>query len=185
MAFLHGTKEELLGIIFRHYKYRKIMKTKKITLIYYLFLGMTLAVNAQSRTVASGGNGTGSGGSFSYTAGLIDYTHMAGTGGVLTAGIQQPLEIFIVTGISEKGIHLNAIVYPNPADDFVQLSVENATNEQLVYELMDLGGKSMTKNTMVGNESKINLASYPEGVYYLRVFRNNQILKSFKIIKSH
>ncbi len=63
---------------------------KKIFLIIVIIVVQHL--NAQQSVNAAGGNGTGSGGSFSYTVGQIDYTFASGSNGSVSMGVQHPLE---------------------------------------------------------------------------------------------
>lgn len=102
----------------------------------------TMAIQAQTTIPATGGNATGTGGSVTYTVGQVVYTTNIGTNGTVARGVQQPYEIFIVTGIEQaKDITLVCSVYPNPASDFLTLKVENYDQENLSYQLMDTNGK--------------------------------------------
>ena len=102
------------------------MLNKKVKLSALLLLGFGLAgLQAQEAIPATGGNGSGSGGSVSYTVGQIVYTTITGTNGSSAQGVQQPFEISVVTGIPEaKDISIEIIVYPNPAQDFIMLKIE-------------------------------------------------------------
>jgi hypothetical protein len=69
---------------------------KKSTLTVCLFIWAVTGLYAQSGTVTSGGQSTGTGGAVSYTIGQVAYNLGAGTGGIITEGLQQPAEILII-----------------------------------------------------------------------------------------
>ncbi|MEG1386000.1 MAG: T9SS type A sorting domain-containing protein, partial [Algoriella sp.] len=58
-------------------------------------------------------------------------------------------------------------IYPNPTTDLVNVS----TKENIVgYQLYDFSGKLLTEKTKVDKkEVKINLESYPKGIYLLNI----------------
>jgi uncharacterized repeat protein (TIGR02543 family) len=77
------------------------MKTIKIKIPLALFFLLSLTrLSAQSNTVASGGEATGSGGNGSFTAGEVFYTYKSGSTGSVTEGMQQtdPIIIFNANG---------------------------------------------------------------------------------------
>lgn len=76
------------------------MKYKKMKLSAIIILAMALTeLKAQEAIPASGGNATGSGGSVSYSVGQVEYSSNTGSGGSVAAGVQQPYEISVVTGL--------------------------------------------------------------------------------------
>ena len=77
-------------------------------------------IQAQNAIPASGANGSGAGGTISYTVGQVVYTTSTGTMGSVAQGVQQPYEISVVTSLEEaKDFSLEFVVYPNPATDFL------------------------------------------------------------------
>jgi hypothetical protein len=120
------------------------MKEIKLMLL-LLVLGTQLF--AQSRTDAVGGEATGSGGTASYSVGLIDYQVHVGSTGSHTDGVQQPYELFVVRvddGLENAGI----TVYPNPTSEFVVLDVGNLAFDEMRYVLCDLNGKFLAGAAM-------------------------------------
>lgn len=139
---------------------------------------------AQQGTDASGGEATGSGGSVSYTIGQIDYVTAAGSEGKITQGVQQPYEIFIVTGVGEMGINLAPSVYPNPATAFVILSIECTKEDNLNYQIYDPVGNLLIHKKLACSETFISIADLPNAVYFMRVLNKDKEVKTFKIIKT-
>lgn len=140
-------------------------------------------VMAQTGTVAAGGNASGTGGSVSFSAGQIVTNPVSGTNGKLTQGVQQPYEIFVVTGIKENSIQLKAIVYPNPALGFVILSVEQKDISGMTCVLTDMQGKVISSQEVKSTQTRIDLSQLAQGAYQLQVFQNNESVKIFKVIK--
>ncbi len=143
-------------------------------------LGSTFA---QENTVTSGGMAFGTGGSVSYTIGQIDYMNATGTGGTITEGLQQPYEIMIISGIEETDVNLALAVYPNPTTDFVVLSVQNSTLQNMTYLLYDLQGKIIEKQKLNDSQTTISMVDLASGTYFIKVLRKNSEVKNFKVIK--
>ena len=103
------------------------------------------------------------------------------------SGNHQPLLINSViwlataSNLSAQDILKNQIsvkIYPNPSSDFVYIKSENAS-ENYHLTLMDSTGKVLQS---IPNSTKISIASYPKGIYYLLV-KNEKGFKNFKVEK--
>jgi hypothetical protein len=139
---------------------------------------------AQSGTLTGGGEAAGTGGSVSYSVGQIQYETVDASTGTITEGLQQPYEIFVVTGVEEKEITLNVSLYPNPAESMIILDARNAGSVKMNYVLFDSEGRSLAQNSLVNEKTEISLERMASGVYYLKVFNNKKEIKVFKIIKN-
>jgi hypothetical protein len=160
------------------------MKHKKtITCAAFLLLGLS-AVQAQESPTTTGGEATGTGGSASYSVGQVVYTTATGTNGSVAQGVQQAYEISISTGVNETSIHLELAVYPNPTKDFLNLTVKSEELESLSYQLYSLEGKVIEDKKVNENSTTIKMEELPNSIYFLKVTNNNQIVKTFKIIKN-
>jgi len=158
------------------------MKQKMVPV--FCFLGwMATDLNAQSNIVATGRSASGSGGSVSYSIGQIDYTAQKGTGGSLNEGVEQPFEIYLTAVQNENNAEVNALVYPNPTSNNIELSLNNINNEILFYGIYDMNGRIIEKSLVRGNSAKINMASQPNGIYYLQVYSETRMIKTFQINK--
>lgn len=163
------------------------MKQKKLIILCLMgwsFLGIT-GLQAQEGTHASGGEAAGSGGSVSYSVGQVFYHHYSATNGSETQGVQQPYEISIIVGKEDsRDISLMISTYPNPAADFLQLSVDNTDLGPLRYSLFDLNGKLLETKEIEHNLTNINLCNLTPSLYFLKVFEAGKEVKTFKIIKN-
>lgn len=165
------------------------MKNKELTLCFLIIFGFGLTLlRAQEAIPAAGGNGTGSGGTISYSAGQVVYTTNNGTGGSVSQGVQQPFEISIVTELEQgNGITLQCSVYPNPSADFVRLKVDaSATNsiQNMSFQLYDGNGKLLESRIIIDIETSVDMSHLVKAPYFLKILQNNNPLKTFKIIKN-
>ncbi len=147
----------------------------------FLLLGLG-GLHAQETVLPTGGEATGAGGTASYSVGQIVYTTATGTNGSVAQGVQQPYEISTTVGINETTINLELNVYPNPATNYLTLKVEKL--ESLTFQLIDLQGKVIENKKVTAITSTINMEELPKAIYFLNVTKNNQLIKTFKVIKN-
>jgi hypothetical protein len=164
-----------------------IYKFLKLSNLALLVLWMTVIQGQEIHQAlnTSGGNATGAGGSATYSIGQLVYTTYTGTTGTVGQGVQQPYEISIVPGTEEiKYINLLIFAYPNPASDYLILKVDNFHEFNLTFQLYDVNGLLLETKKIENNESKIVMGNRVPGIYFLRVIKNENEIKNFKIIKN-
>ncbi len=160
-------------------------KQLKLSVVLLLGLGFATSVLAQEAIPASGGNASGSGGSVSYSIGQVLYATNIGTNGSMAEGVQQPFEISVVVGIDlARDINLKCTAYPNPATDLLTLEVEIPDNENLFFQLYDALGKLIVSKKLIDIKTTIPMSNLPPSTYFLKVTDNQQVVKTFKIIKN-
>jgi len=71
-------------------------------------------------------------------------------------------------------------VSPNPAQDQLQLDFGNESNVNVMF--YDISGKLLNQY-MVNHSETISLANYPQGIYLMKAYSNNQLIGTEKIIK--
>jgi hypothetical protein len=161
----------------------KHIKLIGILLLCLRFTGLL----AQEAVPASGGNAMGSGGSASYSIGQAVYTTNTGVNGSVAQGVQQPYEIFVVTGLEEvTGIKLSFSAYPNPTADILTLKVNSSAQlnfQSMSYQLYDLNSRLLENKKLTSNEASIDLKNLVPASYFLKVFDKNKEVETFKIIK--
>ena len=157
----------------------EISKTLLLTFTFFSLLA-TLELSAQENTVASGGKATGSGGTVSYSLGQVVYSTNIGTNGSVSQGVQQPYAVSTTVGINETSIQLNA--FPNPTTNNLTLTTDDS--ESLSYQLFNPQGAEISSNTLNSKTSNISLEGHPPSTYFLKVIKNNEVIKVFKIIKN-
>jgi hypothetical protein len=83
-----------------------------------------------------------------------------------------------------KGITLTVSVYPNPATDYLTLSIDNFEVSKLSYQLVDISGKLIETKKLEGNQTVIVTDNLIPATYLIKVTESNREVKTFKIIKN-
>jgi hypothetical protein len=164
------------------------MRYNVLKSICVLMLGLGLnELHAQTASIATSGNVSGSGGSASYSVGQLFYTTITGPNGSVAQGMQQPYEISVVSGIEEApGISLLVSAYPNPAPEYLTLKVDVYTSlniQSLSFQLLDMNGKLLESKLIDSNLTTISMYNLVPAVYFVNVIHMNKSIKEFKIIK--
>jgi hypothetical protein len=92
------------------------------------------------------------------------------------------------TGVEFPGQHApEVLLYPNPASEMVTVRVDAWQGEALTLELWSQTGSLVLRRPLELNgtlEERINVASLPAGVYYIRVL-NAQVSSIKKLVITH
>jgi len=79
-----------------------------------------------------------------------------------------------------------AIIYPNPTKGNIRLQMADGYSGKYTYKVFDSQGKLIVVNTVSNDNTNIRLTRFAAGSYYLNIIdQNNQIIKSFQIIKTN
>ncbi|WP_455586606.1 T9SS type A sorting domain-containing protein [Bacteroides sp.] len=156
-------------------------------LLILLFLFCCMGIHhAYGQTSVNTGNGDVSNGSgnVSYSIGQVFYAGAGNASGSIYPGVQQVYEILSEpVDLDRPKITLSIKVYPNPATDYIILSFNGADYTGTFAKLADSTGKTLGTTEITEAETKIEVSSYPVGMYYLYLVREQSIYKTFKIIK--
>lgn len=84
------------------------------------------------------------------------------------------LHLTVLTGVNEYN-GMDFSVAPNPAHDYVVVSVKNA-NEEMVVDLLDISGRVLRTQRLAAGESTLRLerGNLPNGIYMLRLTIHGQ-----------
>jgi len=135
---------------------------------------------------ASGTDATGSSGTVTYSIGQLFYTYIGLSVYNVAQGVQHgESSVFLSTAENTVESKMEMLIFPNPTTDFVTLHMEalEYENGPQSYQLYDLQGRLLLQNTIKKTETQINLNNLNASVYILRVYANNKVLKTFKILK--
>ena len=163
----------------------------------FMVVAMTMTSMAISQT-ASPDLVSSSGDSFSNATYQLDWsvgecitaTHTAGDY-VITQGFHQ--NTYVITAVENLRPEIEMTVYPNPTNDIVSLKVESSkvypvgnSNrvESMQYTITDLSGKVLQTDEIQSDLEQINFSNYAVGTYLISISQNNQLIKSFQIIKN-
>lgn len=161
---------------------------KKI-ILGFLWISLTslgaVPLLSQTGPVSTGGDASNPTGAVSFSIGQVFFVSTTGMEGNINPGLQQPFEIFEVSGVDDLDIQLIARVFPNPTPGVVVLVVENPDLKQVYYNLVDLQGRLLVSNRITDKETTLKMEHLSDGTYFLHVYDPDRILKTFKLIKAH
>ena len=80
-------------------------------------------------------------------------------------------------------VRLEAVIYPNPTSEFVMLSVNKNKFSDLYYFVYDLQGRLRKSGEVNKEETYISLEKMESGIFLFEVKKDNQGLRTFKLIK--
>ena len=154
------------------------------TIVTFLFLVFALIANAQNverEVISSGGNFyTNSAGQLSTTIGEPVISTYANGSNVLTQGFQQTK--IVVTGVKDNRIDFLMNVFPNPTINSLTLKIQEL-KEGISYTIYSVEGKLLLTNQLIGLETKVDVSNLSKGSYFLNITENNNLIKTYKIIK--
>jgi hypothetical protein len=103
---------------------------------------------------------------------------------MLTQGFHQGK--YIITAVDQfNSFPFEITAFPNPVTNYVILNIGGNEFNRLQYSLADINGKMIQISQVSDKQQQINLQGMTVGTYFLNVFSENKIVKSFKIQKSN
>lgn len=153
----------------------------KIIIIGLFITNLAIAQNSLN---TSGGQATGVSGNVSYSVGQIMYTDFESASGKVSQGIQQPIEIFLLSNTG-FGASNAILLYPNPATNELFITINELLGD-LKYYVNDLNGKKVMNGNITQLQAKIDIENFSPGIYLLTIFSEKSLAqKTFKIIKNN
>lgn len=163
------------------------MLKKRIYILLLFLTGASMAAaQTLSPTVVASAGGFGSSGnvSLSWTAGELVSKNLSVDTLMLTQGFQQS-QLTVTTSVNEfNALTTDVKVYPNPADNVLNVDFQGMADQILQLKLMSLNGKVvMTRkiHNPKGN-TRLNINGASPGTYMLEISLNGKS-KIFKIVK--
>jgi len=86
-----------------------------------------------------------------------------------------------ITTLNANLVGLNQVnIYPNPAHDYIMIEMSNTQNTKI--EMYDITGKCILSQTLLNENSKIDIADFTNGFYWLKI-KTNENINTIPIIK--
>lgn len=127
----------------------------------------------------AGGNGFGTGGFVTFHVGGELIMQEMGDWG---SELENQFEYASFVGVEENHDPISMEMFPNPAENHVQLNVYTSNNHNLDLQLLDLTGKALYKESLAGNSGyhtvNIDLSSMDNGVYFVMI--NDGVNKKYE-----
>jgi hypothetical protein len=155
---------------------------KKIILT-IIFVSASFIANSQETIITTGGNAQGSG-TVSYSVGQLITAVNRDNNSSISEGIQQSIELFVLSNPELIALNLKAITYPNPTKNKILLSLKDNKLTNLIFSISDVNGRLLKRGKVNKENTTIALKDYAKGIYLLKVHQNKKQIKTFKIIKN-
>ena len=140
-------------------------------------------LHAQQDVNTASGNDEGSGGTVSWSLGVVAFSTLTGSSGSLLEGVQQPYEIYIMTGMDDEAQAQKIALFPNPATDIITLKFSEPNLKNFNCQLYDLLGNPLKEVKISSQEVIISLGEISPSSCFLVITENEKPVKIFKIIR--
>lgn len=100
-------------------------------------------------------------------------------------GCEQKSYYRIPTGVKTiTGTMGDMKLYPNPAEQFVNVEVSNTSGGSFSVEVMNMLGQKISSQNMIGDKAIINVADLAAGVYFVDCYRDGVKFATEKFVKN-
>jgi hypothetical protein len=118
-----------------------------------------------------------------WSIGEVQTETFAASSNILSEGFHQCSNL--ISDIERNlALNLDISIYPNPVADCINLKIDNKIINGILFTIADFEGKVLQTGKIYENLTRIDFSSYANGYYLVSIKQNNQLLKSFKIIKN-
>jgi hypothetical protein len=158
------------------------MKIAHAYLVFFVALAAP-SLQAQQAVLTAGADGSGPGGSLSFSVGQVDYLFSQSSQGSASQGVQQTypeLEIAVAELVADQPMRL----YPNPARGWANLELPLG-DYRWRADLFDAQGKLIEAFRPSGGLTPLPFADLASGTYLLRVFRDEVYYGQFRLVATH
>lgn len=73
-------------------------------------------------------------------------------------------------------------IFPNPANDFININISNAFNiEELYYVIIDINGQKKMSNNLIYAKNSIDITNLCSGLYFIQIYSSKHLINSYKL----
>lgn len=98
-----------------------------------------------------------------------------------------PVTVEVVVGVNETASMNGLIVYPNPANDVLNISFESSNAGNAQVRMVDMTGKVVMQQNIAGFSGKqnveLNIANLAKGVYQLEIVKGQEVMTGKVMVK--
>ncbi len=142
------------------------------TAVVILLSGYAMAQSLDRYVIGAGGSHTNN--QLQWTLGEFSVENNLVNGYELNEGFHQGK--LIISSLAPTRI-MDIKVYPNPTTSMVFIS--DNSSKKISYEISNNAGQMIKW----GNYEPIDFSIYPNGIYFIKVFVEDQFVQTFKILK--
>lgn len=77
-----------------------------------------------------------------------------------------------------------ATIYPNPANDFLQVQIDANTSSSTLLRIFDITGKTIRETTIIQSNSQVPVSDLKPGIYFIELINTNSERQINKLIIS-
>lgn len=104
---------------------------------------------------------------------------------VISLSMRSSIDSTTISRSSFEDKEVNVKIYPNPTKGILRISIDNLDlQENMDILIYDLSGRLLINTKREGSEIELDLSSYQNGTYILRLIRNNE-KSEWKILKTN
>lgn len=145
----------------------------------YIFLFVSFVSNGQEAISFLGGSYSNANSKIDFTIGeTVTKTSNSGFY-TLTQGFHQ--SNWSLISVEEKVPDFEAIVFPNPTSDFLNISTKKFQN--INYRIFDVKSNLIATGLLLSYETQIQVNHFLSGTYFLILYSNSKKLKVFQLYK--
>lgn len=93
------------------------------------------------------------------------------------------LQLKVSVGINEIQAENNIIVYPNPANAYLDIQCNNIDLQNIEACLCDITGKVISKIFLQDRLCRMDISLFAKGMYFLKIQTDKHTLRTIKVIK--
>ncbi|MEI6852411.1 MAG: thiol protease/hemagglutinin PrtT [Bacteroidota bacterium] len=88
---------------------------------------------------------------------------------------------FTVNRVSTAGVESSSLIdenvsiYPNPAENYFEIKYEPGFETRANYQIIDLTGKSVQQNDLIGQTNKIDISGLAKGIYSVKINNGDEV----------
>ncbi len=150
------------------------------TFLAILFIVINTSFLLAQEVISSYGmSATNTNASIDNTVGELSINTLNNGNNTLTQGFHQ--SNLTVLAVDNFDTNFIVKIYPNPSSDIFHIDIPDFTDTS--YKIYNINGQLIKENNIQKMSNQIQINDLKNGMYFLALYKNNQRIKTYKIIK--
>ncbi len=86
------------------------------------------------------------------------------------------------TSVQEQKAAVKTNVFPNPAENYLDVTIEE-NDKELMVNVYDLQGKLVIQEKLIGLKTRIDVSALKPSTYFLKIFDEGKIIAGWEVLK--